>query len=188
MILRKATIADSHPISSLLFLAMEDIIYEFIGIKDHKKAKAFLLYFVEKENNQYSYANCLVAETEDKIVGTLNIYDGAKLEILREPIAEYIKSHFGKNFNPENETQPGEYYIDSIGVSAQYRRKGIGSKLITYVIETYAEQETIGLLVDEENTNAEKLYLSLGFEFVGRKALAGKSMKHLQLKPRNDIN
>ena len=55
-----------------------------------------------------------------------------------------------------------------------------------FTIEKYIknDQRTIGLLVDKGNPNAEKLYLKLGFEFVGRKALAGKKMKHLQLKPK----
>lgn len=186
MIIRKATIEDSNIISEHLFLAMEDILYEFIGVKDSKKAREFLLYFVRKENNQYSFQNCLVAESTFGIEGSINIYDGAKLEMLREPIIQYIKKHFNTNFNPENETQQGEYYIDSFGVSTNRQGKGVGTKLLQFVIETYSNnQQTLGLLVDEENPKAEKLYLNLGFEIVGRKVLAGKKMKHLQRKPMN---
>ena len=145
----------------------------------------FLQYFVEKENNQYSYTNCFVVEINDEIVGTVTIYDGSTLEILRAPITNYIKKHFGIDFNPENETQQGEYYIDSIGVSAKHQGKGIGTALLKFIIETYTKQnlQTVGLLVDEENPAAEKLYLDLGFEFSGTKILTKKNMKHLQIKP-----
>ncbi|GGG47740.1 GNAT family N-acetyltransferase [Bizionia arctica] len=189
MIIRKATKADSKIISEHMVLAMQDIIYEFIGTKDLKKAKTFLLYFVERENNQYSYTNCFVLEIDNELVGTINIYNGATLKTLRESIALYIKNHFEIDFNPENETQQGEYYIDTIGISPEHQGKGIGTHLLKYIIETYCikRQQTIGLLVDEDNPNAEKLYLNLGFEFVGKKVLAGKQMKHLQRKPLKDI-
>lgn len=184
MTIRKANIKDSPIIAEHIFLAMEDILYEFIGLKDTEKAKAFLQYFVAKENNQYSYTNCIVAESDNEIVGALNIYDGAQLETLRKPIAQYIQKNFGLDFNPENETQAGEYYIDTFGVSAKHQGKGIGTKLLKFIIETYVNnnKKTIGLLVGEDNPNAEKLYLSLGFEFVGNKILAKKRMKHLQVK------
>lgn len=187
MIIRKATLADSQIISEHIFLAMEAIIYDFVGVKDKTIAKVFLRYFVEKENNQYSYTNCFVAEVNNEIVGTVNSYDGAKLETLRAPIAHYIKNHFGINFNPENETQQGEHYIDTLGVTTKHQGKGIGTALLKFLIETYSQQ-TIGLLVDEENLNAEKLYLNLGFECVGRKVFTGKRMKHLQVKPEILVN
>ena len=188
MIIRKATEDDSTTISEHLFLAIEDFLYEFMGIEDAEKAKEFLLHFVEKENNQYSFQNCLVAESENEIIGSINIYDGAKLDTLSHPIVQYVKAHFNLDFNPEKETQKGEYYIDSFGVSPNQQGKGVGTKLLQHVIDTYIvdNKQTLGLLVDEENPNAEKLYRKLGFEFVGRKVLVGRTMKHLQMKPEFD--
>ncbi|MGA9638654.1 GNAT family N-acetyltransferase [Flavobacterium sp.] len=184
MIIRKARIEDAIEISAHLFLAMEEILYQFIGMKNAKEAKKFLLYFVEKENNQYSYLNCFVAEGPIGIEGTLNSYDGAQLDVLRKPIIEYINKHYKADFSLENETQQGEYYIDSIGVDPKSQGKGIGTKLLQFVINKYdANQEILGLLVDENNPKAEKLYLNLGFELVGTKVFIGKKMKHLQRKP-----
>lgn len=184
MIIKKATLKDSESIASHLLLAMEDIVYEFIGEKDNKKAKDFLLYFVERENNQYSYENCWVVEENNEIIAAVNIYDGAKLSELRKPIAEYIKTQLGNNFNPEDETQSGEYYIDTLGVNPKQQGKGIGSKILRFLIDLYViqNQQTLGLLVDEENPSAKKLYLKLGFKSVGKKKLLGKKMEHLQIK------
>ena len=109
MIIRKAILEDSKWIANYLLLAMEDIVYEFIGEKNNKKAKDFLLYFVERENNQYSYQNCWVVEENNEIIAAVNVYDGGKLNELRKPIAEYINTELSKNFNPEDETQTGEY-------------------------------------------------------------------------------
>ena len=184
MIIRKAKIEDSVEIAENLFLAMEDILYEFIGMKDTEEAKKFLLYFVENKNNQYSYENCFVAENEKGIEGSINIYNGAELNRLRMPIIQHIKEHYNKDFCPEKETQQGEFYIDSFGVNPKSQGKGIGSKLLQFIINNPDfNQQTLGLLVDEENPNAEKLSLNFGFKSIGQKKLAGKKLKHLQREP-----
>ncbi len=185
MIFRKATKADSPEIAPLLLLAMEEIIYKFIGIDDHEAALNFLGHFVSAENNQYSYQNCLVAESNGRIAGALNLYDGGELARLREPVINYVRSNFDKNFSPEDETQAGEYYIDSLGVRPELQGRGIGSQLLQFVIDKYVTRQriTLGLLVDEENPDARKLYLKLGFKSVGIKTLVGKRMEHLQIEP-----
>lgn len=183
MIIRKATIEDSESIAALLLLAMEEIIYKFIGEKDPKTAYYFLLHFVETEKNQYSYQNCFVAEENDEIVGAVSIYEGGKLQELRQPIVNYVQLNFNPDFDPENETQSGEFYIDSLGVSPNHQGKGIGSKLLQFLIEEFVTQNnlTLGLLVEVENPNAKKLYLKLGFKVVGVKTLVGKTLEHLQI-------
>ncbi len=183
MIVRRATMEDSYLIATYLLLAMEDIVYKFIGERDYQKAKRFLAYFAERENNQYSYQNCWVAEDEGKVVAAANIYDGARLVELRMPIVQYLKIQFNMDFIPEDETQSGEYYIDTLGVNPNQQGKGIGSRMLQFMIDEYVnkQHQTLGLLVDEENPAAKKLYLKLGFRPVGTKVLVGKSMEHLQL-------
>jgi len=185
MIIRKAIASDASAITHYLQLAMEDILFEFIRDHNPKSAQAFLLHFVQSVNNQYSYQNCFVAEEDQQVIAALNIYDGAHLEQLRAPIANYIITELKQPFTPEDETQAGEYYIDSFGVSPEHQGKGIGAKLLQYVIDTYVhqQQQTVGLLVDEDNPSAKRLYVKLGFQPVGEKLLVGKKMIHLQLNP-----
>ena len=183
MIIRKANPDDAEFIATYLLLAMEDIVYMFIGSKDTAWATEFMLHFVQQANNQYSYQNCWVAEINREVVAAVNLYDGAKLDELRKPVTEYIRSEFSQHFKPEDETQAGEYYIDSFGVNERHRCKGVGSKVLQYLINEYAinQRRTLGLLVDRENSNARKFYLKMGFKRVGRKFLFGKSLEHLQL-------
>lgn len=184
IIVRKATLNDSEIIAACLFLAMEDLVYKLIGEENREKAWAFMLHFIEKDHNQYSYQNCWVAEDQGKVVAAVNLYDGALLSELRQPIIQYLKSNFNRDFNPEDETQAGEYYIDTIGVNPDNQSKGIGTKLLGFIIDEYVNRhgKTIGLLVDEGNQNAKRLYLKLGFKSVGNKALLGNKMEHLQIK------
>jgi ribosomal protein S18 acetylase RimI-like enzyme len=181
---RKATLNDAETIAALLFLAMEDIVYKFIGKEDREKGLEFMLHFVGKGNNQYSYQNCWVVEEDTKVMAAINLYDGARLSELRQPIIEYLRNKFNKNFNPEDETQEGECYIDSLGVDPNQQDKGFGTKLLRFVIDEYVSTggQTLGLLVDEGNPKAKRLYLKLGFINAGKKVIFGKNMEHLQHK------
>lgn len=184
MTIRKATIEDSEFITTHLLLAMEEIIYKFIGINDYKTSYYFLLHFVETENNQYSYQNCFVAEEENEIIAAVSVYDGGQLQALRKPIVDYVRLNFNPDFSPEDETQSGEFYIDSLGVNPKCQGKGIGSKVLQFLIDEYVTKnnQTLGLLVEDKNPGAKKLYLKLGFKVVGTKTLMGKNMEHLQIK------
>lgn len=60
---------------------------------------------------------------------------------------------------------PKEYYISNIAVYPEYRRKGIGTKLISW-IEKEARNNKIKRLVldvEKENSGAIRLYRKLGF-------------------------
>jgi ribosomal protein S18 acetylase RimI-like enzyme len=189
MQVRKAVIQDSESIASLLMLATGEVIYGFIGERNFEKAQAFLGRFVKSENNQYSFQNCQVVAQEGKILGAILAYDGAKLEELRKPILDYVREHYKAHLQVEDETQAGEYYIDSLGVLPDQQGKGIGATLLQSVIDeqVYKYGQTVGLLVDKANPSAKKLYLKLGFELVGEKSLFGMSLEHLQLKPSTSI-
>src|SRR4051794_1546649 len=141
MIIRKATVTDSEQIASCLFLAMEDILYKMIGERDPEKGKEFILYFVERENNQYSYQNCWVAEEGKKVMAAVNVYDGAKLQPLRQPVVEYLKKMFGVDLKPEDETKAGEYYIDSLGVNPGQQRRGIGTIMLQFLVEEFVVKQ-----------------------------------------------
>lgn len=185
MKIRKAWPQDASSIAVLLLLAMEDIVYEFIGEKSYSKAIEFLKAMVTQRQNQYSYENCWVAETKEGIIAVACLYDGSRLQELRKPVAHYIKEHFAQEFNPEDETQAGEVYIDCVGVHPNQQGKGIGSKIFAFLIDQYVikQKQILGLLVDYDNPKAEKLYQKLGFEIIGEKTLVGKRLKHLQYRP-----
>lgn len=183
MKIRQAELSDSELIATYLMLAMDDFVYKFICKENYEDAHKLILHFVKQESNQYSYQNCLVVESNNIVIAAVNYYNGEKFIELRKPILNYIRANFNKDFNPEKETQSGEYYIDALGVAQNMQGKGIGAKLLQFLIDKYVikNKKTLGLLVDIENTNAKKLYAKLGFKCIGRKTLVGQKMEHLQL-------
>ena len=135
-----------------------------------------------REVSQYSYRNTLLAEIDGKPVGAIVGYDGGRLLELREPIFELVREHTGETIEVEDETQPGEFYLDSLAVLPEYRSCGVGRMLLCAMRDMAIEagHEKVGLIVDFENPRAEALYNSLGFERVGRKPFLGHPMWHLQ--------
>jgi ribosomal protein S18 acetylase RimI-like enzyme len=182
MHIRQANHTDAEILAELILYAMEDIVYAFMGIRDYEMAKKFMHHFTALEMNQYSYQNCWVAEVNGKVIAAVNVYDGENLISLRMPIIHYLKAFFGRDSIPEDETQAGELYIDSLGVNPEYRGKGVATQLLGFIIDKFAIKQDIvlGLLVEYENEDARRLYTKLGFTSVGTKTLTGKSMEHLQ--------
>lgn len=172
-------------IAGCLLLAMEEIVFQLIGERNSQKAAEFMVYFAGRENNQYSYQNCWVAEVNGEVIAAANVYDGVAMKTLRQPVMDYIKTRFKSDLEPEEETGAGEYYLDSLGVRPDQQGKGIGAKLLRFLLNEYVSKngQTLGLLVDEENPGAKRLYLKMGFKSVGHKVLLGKGMEHLQAKP-----
>lgn len=180
--IRKAKITDAAQIAPIMLLAMEEIIYYFLGENNTEKAIDFLEKHIEKEANQYSYQNIIVAENDGEIIGQICLYPGENLEELRTPILTNLEQVYGKVLHLEKETQKGEIYIDTLAVSSAAQGKGIGKMLLLYAIDYYVtvRQEVLGLLVDKENPDAKKLYLKLGFKPVRDVTIFEKEMEHLQ--------
>lgn len=181
---RPATPQDRSVIAQLMFYAMRDITFDFIGEKNEEKALDFLEQLIENPNNQYSFENVTLLHDQNEIVGAFTLYDGGKLDELRQPVLNLLKEKYQRDIQPQDETEAGEIYIDTIAVFPQFRGKGYGSVILDYIIEEYAHQkgETIGLLVDFTNPKAKKLYADKGFKVVGEKQLMSENHEHMQYK------
>ncbi|MBO5086372.1 MAG: GNAT family N-acetyltransferase, partial [Paludibacteraceae bacterium] len=122
-----------------------------------------------------------IAEVEGSPAGVIVAYDGARLEELRSETMRIIRKYKPDFTVSEDETEPGEYYIDTLCVLPQYRKMGIATKLIAAIHEkALAEGHAqLGLIVDFDNPTAERLYTNLGFHRVGTRIFAGHKMWHL---------
>ena len=85
---------------------------------------------VEMEDSQYSYRNTLAAFTSNGIlVGACVGYDGADLRRLRRRFCEEALVEFGLDYSGmPDETEEGEFYIDSLAVSRNFRGKGFATR------------------------------------------------------------
>ena len=136
----------------------------------------------EQRATQYSWQYALIAEVDGVTAGAIVGYDGAKLAQLREGTFATLRKRTGRVPQIADETEDGEYYLDSVGVEPQFRGLGVGRMLISaFCSKIFAEgYSRVGLIVDCNNPQAEKLYSSLGFKRVGTRVFFGHQMWHLQ--------
>lgn len=157
--------------------------------KSHPLYPVFLN-LARRKNTQYSYCNALIGEVDGTVAGAIMGYDGALLHKLRRPIYPLLEKHLGAIPHIEDETEAGEFYLDSLGVRPEFRGMGIGEALLNALCDkAFAEgYKQAGLLVDFDNPNAERLYTSIGFRRVGTKKFLGHDMWHLQRTSTMDIH
>lgn len=127
----------------------------------------------------YSYEHTFVAEVDGRVAGAMCGYDGADYQALKQPIVDALGED--SEFARLQETEAGEYYLDSVGVHPDFRGRGIGSKLFEAQIARAAEQghSRVGLIVDVDKPEAEALYERLGFRYLDDKDFFGHKMKHM---------
>lgn len=136
-----------------------------------------------RDDAQYSYLNTLKAVTPDGTpAGFLVNYDGAQLHELREAFFEVVMSQTGEDMRGiSDETDPGEWYLDSLAVWPEYRHQGIGRALMEAgITRAHKAGKPAGLLVDKNNPGARRMYEALGFEKVGDRPFARTMMDHMR--------
>ncbi len=174
--MREATREDAPLIAEAVCMA--------VGYDTSHPVYRVFLTLAKRRKTQYSYQNALVCEVDGVSAGAIVGYDGALLEKLRQPIYPLLKKHLDEVPNIEDETEAGEYYLDSLGVLPLFRGLGVGRTLINAATERAfaAGYGRVGLIVDFDNPNAERLYTAIGFERVGTKRFLGHQMWHMQRK------
>ena len=182
IIIRDARREESVEIARLMLLAwpVEEFLNE-MPQATYEVFEDFIASFVAREGNIYSYENIVVAETEGVIAGIMCAYNGDDYQRLKEPVL----AHLGKDsyFKDVIETPGGEYYIDSVAVSPDYRGRGIARMLFDSHLQRASKAgfSKAGLIVDVDKPEAERLYLSIGFRMDGYSDFFSHRMKHMVL-------
>lgn len=120
----------------------------------------------ERTDTLYTHARTRVAEIDGTPVGALLSYPGELYKELKEKtFREFWPAFFQQFSGDDPETDPGEYYLDSLAVLPAFRRQGIGKALLEDGIRRgIAEGFTrIALVADSEMPHLVSLYESLGF-------------------------
>ena len=119
-----------------------------------------------REDVLYSWKHTRVAEVDGKAVGALLSYPGEVYRELRDrTFLEFWPAYFAEHSGDDPETDPGEYYLDSLAVLPDYRGKGIGRALMKDGIQKGIDMgfTKIALVADAEMPHLASLYATLGF-------------------------
>ncbi len=142
-----------------------------------------------RDDTQYSYLNSRIARDDNgDPMGVCISYDGARLKELRRPFFIEANHNLGWNITPEEvealpgETEPDEFYLDTLMTLPSFRGKGVGRALIDDAAKKASKSgKPLGLLCDTDNTRARGLYESAGFRNIGLRPFAGHMMNHMQI-------
>lgn len=196
-----ATPAHAADIAQLIMTAMSEDCCQFLAGKNHTLDDFYhmMLSLVLMDDSQYSWRNTFVAVDEKDcnddigyapVAGAIVGYDGKDLHALRRRFQQEALAHLQMDYSQmDDETQEGEYYIDSLAVYPEYRKRGIATMLLQRMIK-HAESFYLpaALLVDKANPKAEQLYMSLGFKYRNDAMWGGHEMRHLVYEPlKNNI-
>ena len=151
---------------------------------DPRKSHGMVMDLIKAGNNFLGHENIHISASGEEITGLTIGYRGRGKDelgtllrlLLSLRLSEFVSYlsfaagliHGG--FTPDIEDD--EYYISVLAVDERYRRKGIGSSLLSHSIQTAKDKDckSVVLDVDRSNEPAIKLYRKFGFIFSGRNA------------------
>lgn len=183
--IRPASPSDATAVVPLIIQAMGKLAQKLTNVEDENVINQIFKHFFMQRGNQYSYENTLVFEEEGKVLGSINAYDGGKLPELRKPFLHYVNEYYqASGLNQGTETEAGEFYLDSISVNPSAQGKGIGKQLIKAGINWAKKlgHHTVGLLVEQNNPNALRLYKKMNFVIQNEKQFMGGLYHHMVFK------
>lgn len=119
----------------------------------------------------YSWKNALIAEEDGRLIGCIISYPGDKYLQFREYTWPKLWTDIDPDLmkNTPHETEPGEYYLDSMAILPEYRGSAIGKKLMLAAIEQGKKMgyEKFTLIVDVDKPHLHDYYSELDFNDMG---------------------
>lgn len=190
MIIENAKREDASFIADAILGAIgEDITLDLAGEKcTVKDVHDLFQRLAERDDTQYSYLNTRIARADSgETVAACISYDGEGLRRMRRHFFREANETLGWNVSEDEmeawpgETEPDEFYLDTLMVLPQHRGQGIARALIEDAkMKATTAGKPLGLLCDLDNDRAHRLYESAGFRNVGERPFAGHIMHHMQ--------
>ena len=182
--IRKSTPADAKEVVPLI-----DIVFEEMEIPQLMKLPKSVTYPVFEKafllpDYRYGYPQTYVADIDGHIKGILVGYPHEK-EAHIDDAFKPLQASFGmgpeEDFFTDQESYPGEWYLDTFAVAEDAQGQGIGTQLITSVMPLLAAagEKVISLNVDQANPRAQKLYERLGFKKNGELMIGSHRYNHM---------
>ena len=166
LVIRDARPFDAPFLAECILAGMHLYDFEEIVNDDLADALENITQSEGREDTLYTYSRTRIAEVDGKPAGALLSYPGELYKELRDrTLMEYWPAFFTQFGNDELETDPGEYYLDSLAVHPDFRRMGIGRALLEDGIKIGLSEgfTQIALVADAEMPHLIKIYQSIGF-------------------------
>ncbi len=177
--IRKATKEDAEFVARGFLTAM------WISGEEMERLLPSCISLASMDDTLYSWRNACIAQCEGKDAAVLISYDGASYATASAKTFAYIRDHGGEDFTQmTHEAVSGEWYIDTLAVFPEFRRKGIAKLLLHHAIDLARQNSHIQkatLYVDPDHPWVVDLYTSIGFQPEGEAFIFGQMFKKMAI-------
>ena len=182
---RPATADDAAFIARHVLEALHWEMYQEPLSAAQQKAWRELTAVAQRPGVLYSYEHATIGLIDGEPAGLLVAYPGEGYHQMRRDTFALISAFSGTEVEAmEDETQSGEYYIDSLAVVPSFRNRGVGRGLLLQAVEQARHLALCPtLLVDPDNPRAQKLYTSAGFHREGEIFAFGQTYWRMISRP-----
>ena len=175
-VIRDARPSDAPFLAKCILAGMH--LYDFEEVVNDDLANILdkLIQSEGREDTLYTYSRTRIAEVYGKPAGALLSYPGELYKELRDKtFKEYWPAFFSQFGSNDLETDPGEYYLDSLAVHPDFRRMGIGRALMEDGIKIGLSKgfKQIALVADAGMPHLISIYASIGFVPAGHRYAFG---------------
>lgn len=197
--IRKARKEDCSFIARMVMMALH------ITIEDNERLYCHMVELVEDEHTLYHWSRAMIAEeTGDSTEGCMSsvrdddalpvglclAYDGADYHERRVYSFSFVcadgkavSENNGELLAQPDESERGEFYVDSLAVIPERRGKGIGKMMLCDALRRASMLGlTPSILVDPNNAPALNLYKSVGFVFEEEMRVFGENYHKYKVK------
>lgn len=166
--IRKVRQEEIPQLYPFIYRILSDMELAVLDEMEDELLKEIVIDAMHSPHYRYGYEHAWVDEREGRIAGVFFGYPGRLEPLIDGPLqASMLKFNYPLELTPkENETLPGEWYLDTLVTHPDFRRQGVGRTMIKAAAEIAKEagHQVIALNCDVENEAAYQLYKSCGFE------------------------
>lgn len=160
---RSAVRADAREIARLFQISSEgcsDYIWSQIAEPGQDLLDVGAIRYA-REDVDFSYQNCLIAEAEGQVIGMMHSYV-MRHDPFAAPVSDPVLAPYATMEIPDT------LYISSLALHEGWRNRGLGKRFLAYAEERASQLDLKGLsLIDYAvNTGARRFYERHGFHIV----------------------
>lgn len=145
--------------------------------------KKIVIEAMHQPRYRYGYENTWVCERNGQIAGVFFGYSSKWETLIDGPLQASMLNH-GVPIDTiiqENESIPGEWYLDTLVTDPKFRRQGVAREMLNAASQIASDKghQTIALNCETDNLPAYTLYQKMGYEPKTQIVLSGHVYWHM---------
>lgn len=174
--------AECHKISEMIYASSDGVVeFLFHDLVADMSPIQLVSHNLANDDEPHSYKNTIIATEAHELVGMALSYPSSYHTITAE-MREFFPTDRLQHLEDFYASRVDDsWFLDTLYVAEGYRKRGIGSKLLSLVEERAAQEgfKAVSLIVFAGNESAVRMYRNIGFDVVRKiKLERNRLIKH----------